>query len=56
MSWNFGDSGNPFLKLKSILGLYHFEFRKPKDFPEKNTLTLVKTQQMPDIEKADSKN
>ena len=38
------------------MGLYHFELRsKPKDSPGKLTLTLVETQQLPDIEKFDSK-
>ena len=37
------------------MGLYHVEL-KIKDSPEKITLTLVETQQMPDIEKAESKD
>ena len=37
------------------MGLYHVEL-KSKDFPEKITLTLVETQQLPDIEKSDSKD
>ena len=56
MSWNIGDNRNLFLKLKTKLGLYHVELRKPKDSPEKLTLTLVETQQLPDIEKTDSKD
>ena len=55
MSWNTGDNRNLFLKLKTKLGLYHVELRS-KDSPEKITLTLVETQRLPDIEKADSKN
>ena len=55
MSWNIGDNRNLFLKLKTKLGLYHVEL-KSKDSPGKITLTLVKTQQLPDIEKVDSKN
>ena len=55
MSWNIGDNRNLFFKLKTILGLYHVDF-KSKDSPEKITLTLVETQQLPDIEKADSKD
>ena len=55
MSWNLGDNRNLFLKLKTKLGLYHVELRKLKDSPEKITLTLVETHQLPDIEKADSK-
>ena len=54
MSWNIGDDRNLFLKLKTKLGLYHVELRS-KDSPEKITLTLVETQQLPDIEEADSK-
>ena len=39
------------------MGLYHLELRsEPKDYPEKITLTLVETQQFPDIEKFDSKD
>ena len=56
MSWNIGDNGNLFLKLKTKLGLYHVEPRKPKDSPGKITLTLVETQQLPDIEKFDLKD
>ena len=54
MSWNIGDNRNLFLKLKTKLGLYHVGF-KCKDSPEKITLTLVETQQLPDIEKSDSR-
>ena len=57
MSWNIGGNRNLFLKLKTKLGLYHVEVRsKPKDSPEKFTLILVETQQLPDIEKVDSKD
>ena len=55
MSWNIGDNRNLFLKLKTKLGLYHVEL-KSKDSPEKITLTLVETQQLPDFQKADSKD
>ena len=55
MSWNIGDNRKLFLKLKTKLGLYHVELRS-KDSPGKNTLTLVETQQLPDIEKLDSKD
>ena len=56
MSWNIGANRNLFLKLKTKLGLYHVELRiKPKDSPGKITLALVETQQLPDIEKVDSK-
>ena len=56
MNWNIGDNRNLFLKPKSKLGLYHVELREPKDSPEIITLTLVETQQLPDIEKADSED
>ena len=55
ISWNIGDNRNLFLKLKTKLGLYHVEL-KSKDPPEKITLTLVETQQLPDIVKADSED
>ena len=55
MSWNIGDNRNLFLKLKTKLGLYHVEL-KSKESPEKTTPTLVETQQLPDIEKADSRD
>ena len=56
MRWNFGDIRNLFLKLKTKLGLNHVELKKPKDFLKKITLTLVETQQLPDILKTDSKD
>ena len=55
MSWNIVDNKNLFLKLKTRLGLYHVEL-KSKDSPKKNMLTLVETQQLPDNQKADSKD
>ena len=55
MSWNIGDNRNFFLKLKTKLGLYHFQL-KSKDSSEKCTLTLVETQQLPDIEQSDSRD
>ena len=55
MSWNIRDNRNLFLKLKTNLGLYQVELRS-KHSPKKITLTLVETQQMPDIENTDSKN
>ena len=51
MSWNIGDNRNLFLKLKSKLGLHHVVLTTPKTSPEKVTLTVVKMQQLPDIEK-----
>ena len=56
MGWNIGDNRNHSLKLKTKLGLYHVEFRKSKASPEKITLTLIKTQQLPVIENVDSKD
>ncbi len=55
MSWNIGDNRNLFLELKTKLGLYRVEL-KNKDFPEKVTLTLVETQQLPYIETSDSRD
>ena len=55
MSWNVEDNRNLFLRLKLKLGLYHVELRS-KDSPGKITLTLVETQQLPDIEKVDSED
>ena len=56
MSWNIGENRNLFLKLKSKLGLYHVVLTTPKISPEKITLTLVEMQQLPEIEKVDSKS
>ena len=56
MSWNIGEKRNLFLKLKSKLGLYHVVLTTPKTSPEKITLTLVEMQQLPEIEKVESKN
>ena len=55
MSWNIEDNRNLLLNLKSKLGLYHVVLITPKIAPEKLTLTVVETQQLPDIEKTDSK-
>ena len=55
MSWNIGENRNLFLKLKSKMGLYHVVVTTPKSSPEKLTLTLVEMQQLPEIEKMDSK-
>ena len=56
MRWNIGENRNLFLKLKSNLGLYHVVLTTPKTSPKKITLTLVKMQQLPEIEKVVSKN
>ena len=55
MSWKNGDNRNLFLKLKSKLGFYHILLTTPKTSPKKLTLTVVEMQQLPDIEKTDSK-
>ena len=56
MSWNNGENQNLFLKLESKFALYHVELTTPKTSPQKVTLTLVEMQQLPEIEKVDSKN
>ena len=56
MIWSIGENGNLFLKLKSKLGLYHVVLTTPKSSLEKITLDLVEMQQLPEIEKVDSKN
>ena len=57
MRWNIGDKINLFVKLKTKWGLNHFELRiEPKDSLNKVKLTVVETQQLPDIEKVDSKD
>ena len=55
ISWNSGDNRKVFLKLKSKLRLYLVVLTTPKTSPEKLTLTVVEMQQLPDIEKTDSK-
>ena len=56
MSWNTGENRNLFLKMKSKLGLSHVVLTTPKTSPGKITLNLVEMQQLPEIEKVDSKN
>ena len=55
MSWNIGDNRKLFLKLESKLGLHRVVLTTPKTSPEKITPTLVEMQQLPSIEKTDSK-
>ena len=55
MIWNIGDNRNFLLKLKSKLGLYHVVLTTPITSPKKLTLTVVEMQQLPHIEKIDSK-
>ena len=56
MSWNIGENRNLVLELKSKLGLYLVVLTAPKTSPGKYTLTLVKMQQLPQIEELDSRN
>ena len=53
--WNIGENRNLLLKLKSKMGLHHVVLTTPKTSPEKHKLTVVEMQQLPDIEKTDSK-
>ena len=55
MSWNIGYDRNLFLKLKSNLGLYHVVITTPKTSPKTLTVTVVETQQLPYVEKTDSR-
>ena len=55
MSCNNGDNRNLFLKLKSKLGLYHVVLTTSKSSLEKLTLTVLEMQQLPGVEKTDSK-
>ena len=55
MSYDIGDNRNIVLKLKSKLGLYQVVLTTPKTSTEKLTLTVVEKQQMPHIERTDSK-
>ena len=56
MNWNIGDNRSLFLKLKSKLEFYHVVLTTPKTFHEKLALTVVETQQLPDIENTNSKD
>ena len=55
MNWNIGDNKNLFPKLKSKLGLYLVVLTTSKTSHKKLTLTVVQMQQLPDIEKFDTK-
>ena len=55
MSWNIGDNRKQFLALETKLGLYHVVLTKPRNFSDNTTLTLVKMQQLPDVEEIESK-
>ena len=55
MSWKIRGNGNLFLKVKTKMWLYKVDLWKLKYSPGKITLTLVETQQLPDSQKADSK-
>ena len=47
--------GDLFLKLKSKLVFYHVVLTTPKTSPDKTTFNLIEMQQLPEIEKVDSK-
>ena len=55
ISWNIEYDRNLFLKLKSKLRLHHVVFTTAETSPKKLRLTVVEMQQLPDIEKTDSK-
>ena len=55
MSWRIGDNRNLFVKLKSKMGLFIVVLTTPKTSPQKHTKTLIEKQQLPDIEKTDSR-
>ena len=54
-SWSIGENRNLFLQLKSKLRLYHVVLTTPKTSPESFTQTVLEMQQLPDIEKIDTK-
>ena len=56
MSWNIGENKNLFPKLKSKLGFYQVVPTTPNTSPKKITLNLVEMQQLPEIEKVNSKD
>ena len=56
MSRNIEENRNLFLNLKSKLGLFHVVATTPKTSTKKITLTVDEMQQLPEIEKVDSKN
>ena len=56
MSWNIRENRKLFLNLKSKMGLYHVVLTTRKTSPAKITLTLVETQELPEIEKLVSRN
>ena len=54
MSWNTGGNRNLFLKLNSMLGLYHLVHTNPKTCSQKLPLTVVVVQQLLVIEETNS--
>ena len=56
MSWNIGDNRNLILYSKSNFGLYQVLLTIPKMSPGKLAPAVVEMQQLPDIEKTDSKD
>ena len=55
MNWNIGDKWNLFLRLKSELGPFHVVLTTPKFSHENRTVTEIGKQQLPVLEKSDSK-
>ena len=55
MSWNIEDVRNIFFKLKSKLVLYHVVLTVQRGSPKKLTVIVVDMQNLPVIEKTDSK-
>ena len=55
MSCNIGDNRNIFHELKTKLGPYRVVLTTPKVPPEKKWITVVDMQQIPNIEKVDSR-
>ena len=53
-SRNIGDNGNLFLEIGIKLRLYHVVLTKPRNSPEKVTLTLIERQHFPNLEKTRS--
>ena len=55
MSWKLGFEKKFFHKLKTKIALYHVVLTAPKSSTEKIKKTVVEMQQLPGIEKNDSK-
>ena len=53
--WKIGVDTKLYLNLKWRLSLYQDVLSTPKTLPQKLTLTVLQMQQVPDLEKTDSK-